>query len=267
MQMFGTRTLPPPSLLPHDVARAVEALRGAQARTREAKRSVGQQRRVGVPAARQRDVEATADALERGTKDPGPKHERQAVEKLADLERSSGAAELVERRARQRLDETIAAHADQINEQAGERMKAAIKAYTSALDRLDEALAELSQAVALSEWAKDPQSFAQAARVAGAGAGSLRRRPWRRRAVAAMRRAIEPPQRRPIPSPSMCRCPSRSRPSRSRPSSPSSHPPPKPQPLRRSRLAGRERAEAGSLPRTPPGQGPGARCPGPCRLP
>jgi hypothetical protein len=182
MQMFGTRTLPPPSLLPHDVARAVEALRGAQARTREAKRSVGQQRRVGVPAARQRDVEATADALERGTKDPGPKHERQAVEKLADLERSSGAAELVERRARQRLDETIAAHADQINEQAGERMKAAIKAYTSALDRLDEALAELSQAVALSEWAKDPQSFAQAARVAGAGAGSLRRRPWRRRA-------------------------------------------------------------------------------------
>lgn len=97
---FGTGSLPPASLLPGEVADRISAHGQARDRVAKAQAELGSARRVGLPQARQRDIEAAADAVERNKPAPKPVHEAKAVAKIASLERDVAAAELVERRSR-----------------------------------------------------------------------------------------------------------------------------------------------------------------------
>jgi hypothetical protein len=110
-QMFGTRALPPGEAVPGEVADAIEAWREAQARTGRAKAALGEHRRIGIAQARGKDIEQHAAAIEAGTAPPkSGAHEQRANQKLAQLVREVAAAELVEERCRQKMDERIGEH-------------------------------------------------------------------------------------------------------------------------------------------------------------
>ena len=202
MQTFGTRTLPPPSLLPEEVSEAVGAYGRARLATGKAQTDLSHHRRVGVPQARERDVEAAADALEDGKQSPEPKHERNALDKLAGLERSVSAAELVEQRSGQRLDAVIEATSDQIAKAASERTVRAVNDYLTAVDALEQAVADLSEARALSAWASEPSaSYKLRAALPVPLVLHSSDPPDVGPVIAGLREAIEPPKRALLPSP------------------------------------------------------------------
>jgi hypothetical protein len=202
-QVFGSRQLPPPSLLPGKVSDAVEAWRGAAKDAAEAKAALGHHRRAALPAARREDIEQYAAALESGK--PPPKrgtHEERADQKLRELERQAAAAELVESRARARMDERISEHAGAIAHAAEKRAAEAKRDFLAAIDALEAASERLREATAFQIWAKDTGA------------------PWKLRAlrgvpiprhssdapdlgsvVSALREVVEPPRRPSIPSP------------------------------------------------------------------
>lgn len=68
MQTFGSRSLPPAELLPGPVAEALKVLAATRLRVQGASRDLGNHRRVGLAQAKAKDVEAHADALEKGQK-------------------------------------------------------------------------------------------------------------------------------------------------------------------------------------------------------
>lgn len=202
-QVFGSRQLPPPSLLPGKVSDAVEAWRGAAKDAAEAKAELGNHRRVAIPAARREDVEAHAAALE--AHKPPPKsgaNEQRAHQRLAQLERQAAASELVESRARARMDERISEQAGAIAHAAERRMAEAKKRFLSAIDDLEASVEELTTAIALKAWSEDPsQSYKQR---------GLRNVPVPQHSddgpdigmvVGALRQVLEPRHRPPMPSP------------------------------------------------------------------
>jgi hypothetical protein len=198
----GTRALPPAESLPEEVKEAVTAYERARLATGKAQAQLGNHRRVDVPQARQRDVEAAADALENGKPAPEPKHERAALDKLGGLERSVSAAELVERRSAQRMNETIEAHADSIGKAASERTIKAVGDYLTAVDALEQAVNDLHQARALSAWAGEPNaSFKLRAALPVPLVLHSSDPPDVGPVIAGLREAIEPPTRAPMPSP------------------------------------------------------------------
>ena len=201
-QTFGTRALPPASLLPEEVKEAVTAYERARLATGKAQAELGNHRRVGVPQARQRDVEAAADALENGKPAPDPQHERRALDLLAGLERAVSAAELVEQRSAQRLDAVIAATSDQIAKVASERAVRAVTDYLTAVDALERAVNDLNEARALSVWASEPTaSYKLRAALPVPLVLHSSDPPDVGPVIAGLREAIEPPQPQPLPSP------------------------------------------------------------------
>jgi hypothetical protein len=156
MPMFGSRVLPPPADLPARVRDAVAAREDSQRKLSEAQAELGNHERVGLPMARQNDIEEHARASEEGK--PAPKrgqHEERAVRKLDELQRSVEANSLVLKRATERVDERIAEHRDAINHAAQKRLGDARKDFLRAVDDLDAATAELAMAQALVAWVGD----------------------------------------------------------------------------------------------------------------
>lgn len=200
-QTFGTRALPPAESLPKEVKEAVAAFEKAREATGQAHADLGNHRRVGVTQAKQRDIEAAADALEKGKSAPDPQHERAALDRLAGLERAVSAAELVERRSLQRLNEAIEAHADSIGKLAGERTVQAVNDYLTAVDDLERAVADLNEARALSSWAAEPTGMYKLRTGLAVPVPQHGNDPDVSAVLAGLREAIEPPQRQPLPSP------------------------------------------------------------------
>jgi hypothetical protein len=153
---FGSRQLPPPSLLPAQVCDVIAAHNEAVERVREARATLTRARRDDLAAAKRADTERAADEIERGKAPGRPQNEERALDKIAALERQVGAAELVERRALERMDEVISAHADQIREGADERLARARAAYLETLDALEAVVSDLVVALALHRWAGNP---------------------------------------------------------------------------------------------------------------
>jgi hypothetical protein len=202
--MFGQRILPPPEDLPPRVRDAVAARTDSQLKLSEAQDELGNHKRTGIAAARRTDIEEHARAIEEGK--PAPKRgqqEERALRKLDELQRSVEANSLVLERATERVDERIAEHQSAISHAAQKRLGDARRGFLSAVDDLDAAVAELVQASALAEWARDPSlSFrprgapvlvgltTPAGDPLGVGA-----------AIDAMRQVFEPRRPRGIPSP------------------------------------------------------------------
>jgi hypothetical protein len=201
-QVFGSRVLPPPGELPGPVSDAVTAWREASERATKARVNLGRARREDLPAAKRRDVEQAADALEAGRREPGPTNERKALDRIAGLERQASAAELVARRADARMVERIEEHAEEIGKLADERLAAARSDYLAAVGDLEASIGRLVEAVALRTWAADPQASWKVRGLRpvpimqhssdGASVDSV---------IAGLREVIEPPKRKPIPSP------------------------------------------------------------------
>jgi hypothetical protein len=114
--------------------------------------------RVGIAAARRRDVEQHAAAIEAGAKPPKAEHERRADQKLGELERAVAAAALVEERCYQRMNSRIEEHRAEIASTAEARLAQAKHAYLGSLSELEQAIGELSAALAIKSWADDPSA-------------------------------------------------------------------------------------------------------------
>jgi hypothetical protein len=157
--IFGQRILPPAEELPPRVRDAVAAREDSQAKLREAQVELGNLERVGLPRARQKDIEDAASAIEEQKSPPKPQHEARALRKLDELRRSVQANELVLERATARLDERIAEHQSAISRAAEKRLSDAKSGFRQAVDDLDAATAELIAANALAGWAADPTTI------------------------------------------------------------------------------------------------------------
>jgi hypothetical protein len=155
--MFGQRSLPPAEAVPPAVSDAITAWREAQARTGRAQAALGEHRRIGIAQARGKDIEQHAAAIEAGTAPPkSGAHEQRANQKLAQLEREVAAAELVEERCRQRMDERIGEHQAEIVSTAEARFSRARHDYLASLSEVERAIGELVAALAIKSWADNP---------------------------------------------------------------------------------------------------------------
>jgi hypothetical protein len=199
---YGERVLPAPQDLPAEVADKIAAHGEATTRAHETQTALGSARRVELPAAKARDVEQHAAAIERGERPPKPVHEAKAVVKIAALERELSARELVTERCRLRMNEAIAEHGDRIAHAAEARLARARRQYSEALDGFEVAVAELAKASALSVWSKDTSAMYKeragpvvpVVQHSSDGVSMTE-------VVAALRAAIEPKRPRGIPSP------------------------------------------------------------------
>jgi hypothetical protein len=200
-QIYGTRPLPPPELLPGEIRDTIAAYSGALDAARRAKAAVGEQRRVGLAQAKARDLEAGADALEAGKGLPAPTYQQKARDKLAALERNAESAELVAERCRVRMDTAITDSAEEIAAQANVRLQRARNNYLAALDAVEEAAGDLATAAALVAWVRDPQSSWKLRAVMAPLPASSESRQTVNVLLGAMRQAVEPARRKPVPSP------------------------------------------------------------------
>jgi hypothetical protein len=200
---FGQRILPPAEDLPLRVRDAVAAREDSQRRLREVQVEMGNLERVGLPLARQKDIEDAASAIEEQKSPPKPQHEARALRKLDELRRSVQANELVLERATARLDERIAEHQSAISDAAEKRLSDARNGFLQAVDDLEAATAELAMAQALVAWVGDttmpfklragptlPSLTSPAGDPLGVGA-----------AIAALREVFTPRRAHTIPSP------------------------------------------------------------------
>jgi hypothetical protein len=200
--MYGTRSLPPASLLPGEVADRITAHGQARDRVAKAQAELGSARRIGLPQARQRDIEAAADAVEANRPAPKTNHEAKLLTKMQGLEQQIAAAELVQQRCLARLNAAVEEHAAQIGHEAERRLGRAKQDYLDAIERLAGASEALTEAVAFKNWSAQPESsFKQR---------GLRNVPIARHAyegpdigmvLDGFRRVMEPRQRPSIPSP------------------------------------------------------------------
>jgi hypothetical protein len=201
-QMFGTRVLPPAELVPGEVSDAIEAWREACERSAKARAELGGHRRTGLAAARGKDVEEHARALEQQTAPPkGGKHEGRAIQRLSELERGLAACELVEQRAYARMNQRIAEHSGEVVQLSEKRASKAKQDYLAALADLAAAVEELRTALALKNWAGDPSA---SYRARGLGVPVERHadsEPSIESVLDALRAALEPRRSPTLPSP------------------------------------------------------------------
>jgi hypothetical protein len=139
--------------------------------------------------------------LEKGQKPPPANHETKALDRLADLERAVAAAELVQRRATQRVDELLSKHADQISEAAERRLASAKAAYMKAIAELEAATGDLVVASALSTWAADPAGYYKERGIRAVPLPPMADEPTIDIVIQALREVVEPREHPLMPSP------------------------------------------------------------------
>jgi hypothetical protein len=199
-QTFGTVQLPPANLLPGQIGDRLTALAEARQRLGDVQLALGNAKRIELAAARQRDIEAAADATERGERLPKGTAEAKVVAKIAGLEREASAARLVVQRCEVRLREAIEENREAIGRDAEGKLSDARKRYSDTIDKLDGIIADLAEALALATWSRDP---AQSYRVRGlqTESPSTRTQVPLGELIAMLRSVGQPPRRAPLPSP------------------------------------------------------------------
>jgi len=201
-QVFGSRVLPPPSVLPGKVSDAVEAWRSAQERSTQAQAVLAKHKRDALPAARRKDVEAHADSIEQGSTPPKRgAHEERALSKLVELERAVEASQLVQQRAYARMNAAIEERGGDISHLAEKRASEAKERYLAAIDQLAEAVEELRQAFAFKTWASDTSASYKARGLRAVPVPQHGNEPDIGSVLGALRDVIEAPRKPGIPSP------------------------------------------------------------------
>lgn len=158
MLRFAERNpqIPPRDLTPiQEIAEAFERWTNANTAANLAVQTVDELRRERVKAERQ-DDQATADALEQGLKDPGPKHVAALDRRLEEAQRKARASLIVQRRANDALQQAHAEHGAAWTGHLHRMLDEARQSYRQALQAVQETQSHLSQvenAVAFAEGA------------------------------------------------------------------------------------------------------------------
>ncbi len=153
--MIDVNLLPPADVIDHqEIRQAIQDYHQARAAAREARKELVRLERDREVAV-QRDIEATADAAQKGVKDPGGKHLASFEAKLADLTRQVAALELLEQRKAQELMATIDEHRDEWRAQLDAQVDQIREERDRHLDAAERSHEQLSTAYALRAFARD----------------------------------------------------------------------------------------------------------------
>jgi hypothetical protein len=200
-QTFGVKVWPPPELLPGAIRDRLTAFGEARDRVAKAQAQLGNVRRVELPEAQRRDLEGAADAVEAGRPASKVSHEQKVAQKIAGLEHEIQVAELVETRCLARLNGAVEEHAAQISHEAERRMGEARKRFLSTVDELATAADAVREALALKVWAAQPSMNWKVRSVGVPIERHADAEPDIDSVLAALRVALEPRRRPPMPSP------------------------------------------------------------------
>ncbi len=157
--MLDVNSLPPVEAVEHELIRAaIDAYQSARASARDARKDLVRFERERESAL-QRDIEATADALSAGKRDPAGKHLAAFEAKLADLQRQVAALELLERRKVAELTTTFAEHRAEWQAELDRQLADVRIERDLALDAAEALHGKLATVYALRGFAREPQRY------------------------------------------------------------------------------------------------------------
>ncbi len=151
--------LPPADIIDHQPIReAIHAVHAARGAGFEARKQLTRFEREHAQAV-QRDVEATADALSSGKRDPGGKSVATFEAKLAEMERQAEALELNFRRRLADLNATYAEHRAEWQAQLDQQLEEVRHERDAHLTFAEQDHAKLATVYSLRAFARDPQRY------------------------------------------------------------------------------------------------------------
>ncbi len=177
--MLDPQQCPPSEIVDHQPIRdAIQSHQSARGAARDARKDLVRFERDRELAMR-RDIEATANAAQKGVKDPGGKHVAEFDKQLADKQRQVAALELVEQRLVNDLATTLDEHRDEWQAQLDQQLQDVRHERDSALNAAEALHDKLATVYSLRGFARDPrryrgaQAFVRSMRMPRTGDGDV----------------------------------------------------------------------------------------------